>query len=110
MKNVIEIDGHKAVISVDPEIGMMRGEFLGLTGGADFYAKDVDGRYEEGYWPCSWISAAKGALSHFASFLGNSMFGSIQNCMRQQSLRPRPKPKSLNGWVSEAIESAARAA
>jgi predicted HicB family RNase H-like nuclease len=30
MKNVIEIDGHKAVLSVDPEIGMIRGEFLGL--------------------------------------------------------------------------------
>jgi predicted HicB family RNase H-like nuclease len=25
MKNVIEIDGHKAVVSVDPELGMIRG-------------------------------------------------------------------------------------
>ncbi|MBS1989812.1 MAG: type II toxin-antitoxin system HicB family antitoxin [Cyanobacteria bacterium SZAS LIN-3] len=42
MKNVIDIDGHKAVVSFDPEIGLLRGEFLGLNGGADFYAKSVN--------------------------------------------------------------------
>jgi predicted HicB family RNase H-like nuclease len=41
MRNVIEIDGHKAVVSFDPDIGMIRGEFLGLAGGADFYAETV---------------------------------------------------------------------
>jgi len=29
MKNVIEIDGHKAVIAFDPESQMLRGEFVG---------------------------------------------------------------------------------
>ena len=41
MKNIIEIEGHKALVSFDPEIEMLRGEFLGLAGGADFYTKDV---------------------------------------------------------------------
>ena len=41
MKNIIEIDGQKAVVSFDPDINMLRGEFLGLSGGADFYAADV---------------------------------------------------------------------
>lgn len=48
MKNMIEIDGHKAVISFDPEIDMLRGEFLGLTGGADFYAKNTTELVKEG--------------------------------------------------------------
>ncbi len=48
MKNTIEIDGYKAVIQFDPEIDMFRGEFIGLNGGADFYARDVVGLKEEG--------------------------------------------------------------
>ena len=49
MKNVMEFDGgYKAVIAYDPEIEMFRGEFVGLNGGADFYAKDADGLKREG--------------------------------------------------------------
>lgn len=44
----MEIDGQKAVIHYDPEIHMFRGEFIGLNGGADFYAKDVETLYQEG--------------------------------------------------------------
>ena len=47
MTNIIEISGHKAIVSYDPEIGMLRGEFVGLTGGADFYAKGTDQLAEE---------------------------------------------------------------
>ncbi len=49
MKNVMEFDGgYKAVISYDPDIGMFRGEFIGLNGEADFYAKDAEGLKNEG--------------------------------------------------------------
>jgi len=48
MKNVIEIDGYKAVVAFDPEIRMLRGEFLRLKGGADFRAEDVEGLFREG--------------------------------------------------------------
>jgi len=48
MQNTMTIDGHKAVITFDPEMQMFRGEFLGLNGGADFYAKDVKGLLREG--------------------------------------------------------------
>lgn len=52
MMNIMEIDGYRAVIVYDPEIEMFRGEFIGLNGGADFYAKDIDGLRREGgkYW------------------------------------------------------------
>ncbi|SEI91000.1 Predicted nuclease of the RNAse H fold, HicB family [Azotobacter beijerinckii] len=42
------IDGYKAVIEYDPEIEMFRGEFVGLNGGADFYAADIEGLKREG--------------------------------------------------------------
>jgi predicted HicB family RNase H-like nuclease len=39
--NIITIAGHRAVVSYDPDTDMLRGEFLGLNGGADFYASDI---------------------------------------------------------------------
>ena len=44
----MEIDGYKAVIQFGPDIDMFRGEFVGLNGGADFYAPDVTGLRKEG--------------------------------------------------------------
>jgi len=46
--NVMEIQGHKAVIKYDPEVNMFRGEFIGLNGGADFYASNIKGLQKEG--------------------------------------------------------------
>ncbi|WP_337039992.1 type II toxin-antitoxin system HicB family antitoxin [Serratia marcescens] len=48
MNNTLKIDGHTAVINFDPEIEMFRGEFVGLNGGADFYAYSVDELKKEG--------------------------------------------------------------
>ena len=48
MKNTMEIDGYRAIIQFDPDIDMFRGEFIGLNGGADFYARDVAGLRKEG--------------------------------------------------------------
>nr|WP_194298792.1 type II toxin-antitoxin system HicB family antitoxin [Acetobacter fallax] len=45
---MMEINGHRATIQFDPEIGMFRGEFTGLNGGADFYADSVAGLRKEG--------------------------------------------------------------
>lgn len=48
MNNIVEINGEKAVIVFDSEIRMLRGEFVGLAGGADFYADTVHDLIEEG--------------------------------------------------------------
>ena len=47
MINQMTIDGVKAVITYDSDIDMFRGEFLGLNGGADFYAQDAEGLRRE---------------------------------------------------------------
>ena len=44
----MEIGGYRAVIQFDPDIEMFRGEFVGLNGGADFYARDVSDLTREG--------------------------------------------------------------
>jgi predicted HicB family RNase H-like nuclease len=46
--NVMDIDGFRAVVQYDPQIDLFRGEFVGLNGGADFYAASVEALREEG--------------------------------------------------------------
>ncbi|MDR2239249.1 MAG: type II toxin-antitoxin system HicB family antitoxin [Zoogloeaceae bacterium] len=46
--NTMTINDYQAVISFDPDIQIFRGEFVGLNGGADFYASDVEGLRREG--------------------------------------------------------------
>jgi predicted HicB family RNase H-like nuclease len=47
MENRMKVGDHEVVLAYDPEIEMFRGEFIGLNGGADFYARDLDGLQRE---------------------------------------------------------------
>jgi predicted HicB family RNase H-like nuclease len=48
MMNIMNLDGYKAIIKYDPVIDKFRGEFVGLNGGADFYATNIEELREEG--------------------------------------------------------------
>ena len=48
MRSAIDVGGYRAIVQYDPEVDMFRGEFIGLNGGADFYAKDIAGLKKEG--------------------------------------------------------------
>ena len=48
MINQMSINGYIAVITYDSDIDLFRGEFIGLNGGADFYASDVKNLRLEG--------------------------------------------------------------
>ena len=48
MINVMKVNCHAATVAFDPEIEMFRGSFVGLTGGADFYARTVEELHREG--------------------------------------------------------------
>ena len=48
MMNLMNIDGFNAVIQLDPDLGLFRGEFTGLNGGADFYADSIARLRKEG--------------------------------------------------------------
>ena len=112
MKNVIDIDGHKAVVSFDPEIGMRRGEFLGLSGGADFYAKDVDQLLAEGRTSLKVyldVCAEKG-IEPFREFSGRFNVRLDPQVHEAAVVAAAGEQKSLNEWVADAIETAVRAA
>lgn len=44
----IAIEDYSARVEFDQDTGLYRGEFLGLSGGADFYAKDMESLITEG--------------------------------------------------------------
>ena len=48
MKGLMSIGGYSAVISYADDLDMLRGDFVGLNGGANFYAADIDGLRHEG--------------------------------------------------------------
>jgi len=48
MTDLMEIHSFNATIKYDSELEMFRGEFVGLNGGADFYATDIEGLRREG--------------------------------------------------------------
>jgi predicted HicB family RNase H-like nuclease len=109
MKNVVEIDGHKAVVAFDPEIGMLRGEFLGLSGGADFYAKDVDSLLAEGRKSLQVYLevCAENGFEPFREFSGRFNVRLDPGLHEAAVVAAASENKSLNEWVAEAIETAA---
>lgn len=111
MKNVIEIDGHKAVVSVDPEIGMIRGEFLGLAGGADFYAKSLDDLIKEGRKSLKVFLAMckEKKIEPFREFSGRFNIRLDPKTHEAAVIAAAADNKSLNEWIASIIEDAARA-
>lgn len=112
MKNVLEIDGHKAVLSFDPEIGMIRGEFLGLSGGADFYADSVDKLMVEGRKSLEVFleMCREKGIEPFREFSGRFNVRLDPKMHEAAVVAAAAEDKSLNEWVAEAIERAADAA
>lgn len=45
--NKLVINGYTAIIAYDEDIDMFRGEFIGINGGADFYASDIASLHRE---------------------------------------------------------------
>ena len=111
MKNVMEFDGgHKAVIAYDPEIEMFRGEFVGLNGGADFYAADAAGLKREGTISLRVfldMCAEDGVSPRKAG--GKFALRLDQETYHQAGLAAKAHGLSLNQWIAQVVKDAASA-
>ncbi len=101
-------DNYKAVIAYDPEIEMFRGEFIGLNGGADFYAKDANGLKLEGEKSLEVFLqmcredgvTPRKAQGKFALRLDPETY-------HVASVAALASGKSLNQWITQAVKDAA---
>ena len=109
MKNIMEIDGHKAVITFDPELCMFRGEFLGLSGGADFYAADVQGLLQEGRTSLKvYLQACEErGISPYKRYSGKFNVRISPDLHADIVSAAEASGMSLNQWVEKALSECA---
>jgi predicted HicB family RNase H-like nuclease len=108
MKNVMMIDGQQAVITYDPDIDMFRGEFVGLNGGADFYATDIDGLRHEGRLSLEAFleECVRRGVEPRKRFSGKFVLRVEPAVHRAAAVAAAAHGESLNQWVSGVIAAA----
>lgn len=110
--NTMTINGYQAVISFDSDIQMFRGEFVGLNGGADFYAKDVEGLRREGEISLRVFleACAQDGVDPHKHFSGKFSLRVAPELHEAAAIAAAASGQSINQWAAEAIRQAARAA
>ena len=83
----MEIEGYRAVIEFHPDIEMFRGEFVGLNGGADFYARGIPGLRREG---AAFLKVFLDVCKEMRSSLESSSPASSMCVSRRIRARPLP--------------------
>lgn len=109
MNNVIDIEGYKAVVSLDPELGLLRGEFLGLNGGADFYGESIETLRKEGATSLSVFleMCAEKGVEPYRQFSGKFNLRLDPKLHEAAVIAARAEDKSLNEWIADVIAEAA---
>ena len=108
MKNVMKFGEYDAVISFDPEIQMFRGEFIGLNGGADFYADSIDKLQKEGETSLRVFLdfAAEKNISPKKQFSGKLVLRLKPEIHKKYKILASAKNVSLNQLLNETLEKA----
>ena len=109
MKNVMEINGHKAIIQYDPETELLRGEFIGLNCGADFYAVNVADLHKEGAASLQVFLAvcAEQGIEPYKQYSGRFNVRVSPQIHAAAVEAAAAQNISLNEWVGRAISQAA---
>ncbi|MBP8277297.1 MAG: type II toxin-antitoxin system HicB family antitoxin [Propionivibrio sp.] len=107
--NTMTINGYQAIIAFDPDIQLFRGEFVGLNGGADFYAADVAGLKQEGEISLRTFLEAceRRGIEPRKHFSGKFSLRVDPVTHEAAAIAAAAHGKSLNQWASEAIRQAA---
>jgi predicted HicB family RNase H-like nuclease len=104
----MEINGVRALIAFDPEISMFRGEFVGLNGGADFYASDIDGLRREGETSLKVFleMCAEEGVSPYRKTSGRFNLRLSQELYNKAAIMAKASGKSLNTLIADLIRHA----
>ena len=108
MNNLMDFAGYKAKINYDSEIELFRGEFVGLNGSADFYAKSIDELRQEGDISLKVFleMCAEQGIEPVKSYSGRFNIRLEPELHRAAAMAAAANDQSLNEWVAETIKSA----
>jgi predicted HicB family RNase H-like nuclease len=106
MNNIMQIEGHKAIISYDPDLNQFRGEFTGLNGGADFYAGSVKALKAEGTQSLhAFLATCKErGIEPYKNFSGKFVVRVPAGLHARITEAANASGVSLNQWVQNALE------
>jgi predicted HicB family RNase H-like nuclease len=99
---------YTAIISYDPDIGMFRGEFVGLNGGADFYADNIKDLRKEGQVSLRVFldfAKEKGIQPH-KKYSGRLVLRLKPELHRKYKVLASAKQVSLNQLLNDTLEKA----
>ena len=107
--NTMDINGYQAVISYDPEINMFRGEFIGINGGADFYASSVEELRKEGETSLKTFleMCAEDGVEPRKQFSGKFNLRVSPSLHQRLAVQAAAHGKSINAWVIELLSESA---
>ncbi|HEX6280355.1 MAG TPA: type II toxin-antitoxin system HicB family antitoxin [Pyrinomonadaceae bacterium] len=99
---------YEAVISFDPDISMFRGEFIGLNGGADFYADSIAKLRKEGEISLKvFLDFAKEKnIEPKKRFSGQFVLRLKPEVHKKYALLAKSKNLSLNQVLASTLETA----
>lgn len=102
----MEINGYKAVIAYDPETELFRGEFLGLNGGADFYADNVSQLKQEGELSLKifFEMCEEKGIEPFKQYSGKFNIRLSPELHKAAAIAATAENLSLNEWISRTLE------
>ena len=111
MKGLMSIGGYSAVISYAEDLDMLRGDFVGLNGGANFYAEDIDGLRHEGQISLDIFleSCCKDGVEPRKQFSGKFPVRTSPELHEAIYVAAvKSGAKSLNAWVVKTLGKQAR--
>ena len=105
-KNIIKINGYSAVVAYDAELDMLRGEFVGLNGGADFYATNIADLHKEAVVSLNTFLAvcSEQGIEPMKQFSGKFNARISPELHEKLVLVATAQGKSLNDLVCQALE------
>lgn len=101
----MEINGYKAVIAYDAETELFRGEFIGLNGGADFYADNVAQLKKEGEISLNVFleMCEKKNIEPFKQYSGKFNIRLSPELHKAAVMAATAENLSLNEWISQTL-------
>ena len=110
MINTMEINGYRAIIQYDPDIDMFRGEFMGLNGGADFYATDIQGLRKEGETSLKVFldMCAEDGVEPRKEYSGKFNLRIPPDLHAEIATKATAAGKSLNQWIADMLDQSVR--